>query len=42
MSTHLGSACLNPADDDIPASNSHKAEATAFTEAIWQGLENEQ
>jgi len=34
MSTHLGSAHLNPADDDTPVSNSRKAEANAFTEAI--------
>jgi len=34
MSTYLGSAHLDPADDDTPASNSHKAEATAFAKAI--------
>jgi len=38
MSTHLGSAHLNPADDDTPVSNSHKAEATAFAEAIGKVL----
>src|SRR5882724_10473287 len=38
MSTHLGSAHINPADDDTPASNLHKAEATAFTEAIGKVL----
>src|SRR5882724_3553644 len=38
MSTHLGSAHLDPADDDTPVSNSHGAEATAFTEAIGKVL----
>src|SRR5882724_3892221 len=38
MSTHLGSANLDPADDDTPASNSYEAEATAFTEAIGKVL----
>src|SRR5882724_11009097 len=38
MSTHLGSAHLDPADDDTPVSNSHEAEATAFTEAIGKVL----
>src|SRR5882724_1143494 len=32
------SAHLDPADDDTPASNSHKAKATAFTEAISKVL----
>src|SRR5882724_9216348 len=38
MSTHLGLAHIDPADDDTPASNSHEAEATAFTEAISKVL----
>src|SRR5882724_10439990 len=38
MSTHLGSAHLDPADDDTPASNSHEAKATAFAEAISKVL----
>src|SRR5882724_9684246 len=38
MSTHLGSAHLNPTDDDTPVSNLHKAEATVFTEAIGKVL----
>src|SRR5882724_3434746 len=38
MSTHLGSAHLDPADDDTPSSNSHEAEATTFTEAISKVL----
>src|SRR5882724_10077342 len=38
MSTHLGSAHLNPADDDTPVSNLHEAKATAFTEAIGKVL----
>src|SRR5882724_6118560 len=32
MSTHFGSAHINLTDDDTPASNSHKAKATAFAE----------
>src|SRR5882724_8317717 len=32
------SAHLDRADDDTPASNSHKSEATAFTEAISKAL----
>src|SRR5882724_7603504 len=38
MSTHLGSAHNDPADDDTPASNSHEAEATTFAEAIGKVL----
>src|SRR5882724_7570918 len=38
MSTHLGSAHLDPADDDTPVSNSHEAKATAFAEAIGKVL----
>jgi len=38
MSTHLRSAHLDPADDDTPVSNLHKAEATAFAEAIGKVL----
>src|SRR5882724_8756230 len=38
MSTHFGSAHLDPIDDDTPASNSHEAEATAFAEAIGKVL----
>src|SRR5882724_8700964 len=38
MSAHLGSAQIYPADDDTPASNSHEAEATTFTEAIGKVL----
>src|SRR5882724_11939609 len=38
MSTHLGSAHLNPADGDTAASNSHEAEATTFAEAIGKVL----
>src|SRR5882724_8674462 len=38
MSTHLGSAHLNPTDDDTPVSNLHEAEATVFTEAIGKVL----
>src|SRR5882724_1591487 len=34
MSAHLGSAHIDPMDNDTPASNSHEAEATAFAEAI--------
>src|SRR5882724_10429740 len=33
MSAHLGSAHIDPVDDDTPASNSHEAKATTFTEA---------
>jgi len=40
MSTCLGSAHLDPTDDDTPASNSHEAEATAFTEAISKVLKS--
>src|SRR5882724_1022584 len=38
MSAHLGSAQIDPADNDTPASNSHEAEATAFAEAIGKVL----
>src|SRR5882724_5656487 len=38
MSTHLGSAHIDLADNDTPASNSHEAKATAFTEAIGKVL----
>src|SRR5882724_6249648 len=38
MSTHPGSAHLNPADDDTPVSNSHEAKATASAEAISKVL----
>src|SRR5882724_5797024 len=38
MSTHLGSAHLDPADDDTPVSNSHEAKATALAEAIGKVL----
>src|SRR5882724_9030693 len=38
MSTHLGSAHVDPADDDTPASNSHEAKATTFAEAISKVL----
>src|SRR5882724_2271640 len=38
MSTHLGLADNDPADDDTPASNSHEAEATTFAEAIRKVL----
>jgi len=38
MSTHLGSAHLDPTDDDTPVSNSHEAEAMVFTEAIGKVL----
>ena len=38
MSTHLGSAHLDPTDDDTPVSNSHEAKATVFTEAIGKFL----
>src|SRR5882724_3496253 len=38
MSTYLGSAHLNPADDNTPVSNLHKAKATTFTEAIGKAL----
>src|SRR5882724_4783228 len=38
MSAHLGSAQIYPADDDTPTSNPHKAEATAFAEAIGKVL----
>src|SRR5882724_3321504 len=38
MSAHLGSAQIDPADDDTPVSNSHEAEATAFAEAIGKVL----
>ena len=37
MSVHLGSAHIDPMDDDTPASNL-QAEATAFTEAIGKVL----
>src|SRR5882724_2223159 len=37
MSAHLGSAHIDPTDNDTPASNS-QAEATAFTEAIGKVL----
>ena len=40
MSTHFGSAHLDPTDDDTPASNSHKAKATAFAEAIGKVLKS--
>src|SRR5882724_56069 len=40
MSTHFGSAHLDPTDDDTPASNSHEAEATAFAEAIGKVLKS--
>jgi len=42
MSTHLGSAHLDPADDDTPVSNSHEAKATAFAEAIGKVLKMKQ
>src|SRR5882724_1281084 len=38
MSTHLGSAHLNPTDDDMPVSNSYEAEAMVFAEAIGKVL----
>src|SRR5882724_2138423 len=38
MSAHLGSAQIDPADNDTPASNSHEAKATAFAEAIGKVL----
>src|SRR5882724_5535569 len=38
MSTHLGSAHLDPADDDTPVSNSQEAKATTFAEAIGKVL----
>jgi len=38
MSAHLGSAHIDPADNDTPASNSHEAEATTFAEAIGKVL----
>src|SRR5882724_10672849 len=37
MSAHLGSAHIDPADDDMPVSNS-QAKATAFAEAISKVL----
>src|SRR5882724_1044050 len=37
MSAHLGSAHIDPTDNDTPASNS-QAKATEFTEAISKGL----
>src|SRR5882724_7706859 len=40
MSIHLGSAHIDPTDDDTPASNSHEAEATAFAEAIGKVLKS--
>src|SRR5882724_9614191 len=40
MSTHFGSAHIDLTDDDTPASNSHKAEATAFAEAISKVLKS--
>src|SRR5882724_2256880 len=40
MSTHFGSAHLDLTDNDTPASNSHEAEATAFTEAIGKVLKS--
>src|SRR5882724_11326953 len=40
MSTHLGSAHIDPAEDDTPASNLHKAEATTFAEAIGKVLKS--
>src|SRR5882724_3261679 len=40
MSTHLGSAHINPADDDTPVSNSHEAKATAFAEDISKVLKS--
>src|SRR5882724_5735471 len=40
MSTHFGSAHINLTDDDTPASNSHEAKATAFTEAIGKVLKS--
>src|SRR5882724_4495922 len=40
MSTHPGSAYIDPADDDTPASNLHKAEATTFAEAISKVLKS--
>jgi len=40
MSIHLGSAHLDPTDDDTPASNSHEAEATVFAEAIGKVLKS--
>src|SRR5882724_11666280 len=38
MSTHLGSARLDPTDDDTPVCNSHEAKATVFAEAIGKVL----
>src|SRR5882724_976664 len=38
MSAHLGSVQIDPADNDTPASNSHKAEANTFAEAIGKVL----
>src|SRR5882724_1173561 len=38
MSTHLGSAHLDPTDDDTPVSNFHEAEAMVFAEAIGKVL----
>src|SRR5882724_3601525 len=40
MSTHLGSAHIDPTDDDTPASNSHEAKETAFTKAISKVLKS--
>src|SRR5882724_10643365 len=40
MSTHFGLAHIDPTDDDIPASNSHEAEATTFAEAISKVLKS--
>src|SRR5882724_10748433 len=40
MSTHFGSAHIDPTDDDTPASNSHEAKATAFAEAIGKFLKS--
>jgi len=38
MFAHLGSAHIDPVDDDTPASNSHTAKATTFAEAIGKVL----
>ena len=38
MSTHLGSAHLDPTDDDTPVSNLHEAKAIVFAEAIGKVL----
>src|SRR5882724_2517253 len=40
MSTHFGLAHIDPTEDDIPASNSHEAEATTLAEAIDKVLKS--